>query len=182
MPRKKTFQTFREAQKLGAFAEMPMLPSEIQVQVQLSRNDRPQPFFALYAQDTLLLLMSGEGSVEFRGTSVHSFPLAPGDCVYVPAGAAHRLVHKEESVVLRFVPQSPLVEGVAWYCGSCGRELYREVWNTADRLSQDAYGAACARFSASEERRLCPSCKHLHPPVDAAPFHWDAVAEFARAP
>ena len=35
MPRKKTFQVLREAAKVGAYDEMPMLPEDIQVQVHL---------------------------------------------------------------------------------------------------------------------------------------------------
>ena len=181
MPRKKTFQTFREAQKLGPYAEVPMLPDDIQIQVQLSRNDRPQPFFTLYQRDTMLLLMSGEGRVAFHGLSVRDFALKPGDCVYVPAGAPHRLLHGSESVVLRYVPQSPFVEGVAWYCEGCGAELHREVWSTADRLSQDAYGAACAGFNGSEAQRTCGACRRVHPTIDAAPYRWDEVAAQVRA-
>ena len=57
--RKKTFQTLREAAKLGAYAEKPMLPDDKQVQVHLSRNDRPQPFYLICGKDSLLALMSG---------------------------------------------------------------------------------------------------------------------------
>ena len=39
--RKKTFQLWREAAKLGAYAEMPMLPDDKQVQVHLSRMIGP---------------------------------------------------------------------------------------------------------------------------------------------
>jgi hypothetical protein len=176
MPRKKTFQTFREAQKLGAYAEMPMLPEETQLQVRLSRNDRAQPFYALFAKDTLLLLMSGAGSIEFRGAPIRAFGLEPGDCVYVPAGTAHRLVHAEESVVLRYVPQSPLVEGIAWYCETCARELHREVWSTGERLSQEAYVEASTRFNADARRRTCAGCAAIHPPVELGGFGWEEAA------
>mgnify|MGYP001549739477 CR=1 FL=1 len=57
MPRKKTFQVLREAAKVGAYDDMPMLPEDIQVQVHLSRNDKPQPFHQICDKDTQLFLM-----------------------------------------------------------------------------------------------------------------------------
>ena len=90
--RKKTFQLWREAAKLGAYDEMPMLPEDKQVQVHLSKNDRPQPFYLICGKDTLLSLMSGAARVEFKGTAVDSFTLKPAGFVYVPADpfAPHR--------------------------------------------------------------------------------------------
>lgn len=180
MPRKRTFQTFREARKLGPFAEMPMLPDEFQLQVRLSRNDRAQPFHSIFDKDTMLVLMSGGGRIEFRGIATRSFELEPGDCIYVPAGTAHRLVHARESAVFRYVPQSPLLEGVAWYCRACAHELHREVWSSADTLPQDGYIAATNGFNAGEPLRTCTKCGAIHPPVDTAPFRWDEVARQVR--
>ena len=182
MPRKRTFHTFREAQKLGPYAEMPMLPEDIQVQVRLSRNDRDQPFFALFAKDTMLLSMSGAGKVAFRGTSIHDFSLEPGDCIYVPAGTPHRLLHEKESVVLRYVPQSPLVEGVAWFCEGCDKELYRQIWNTAECVSAQAHMGACIKFNADETLRTCKHCAQSHLPINLASFKWDEVAQQSRMP
>jgi len=180
MPRKKTFQTFREAQKIGPYAEMPMLPDDIQIQLRLSRNDRAQPFFALFSRDTLLLLMSGGGQLEFREAPMRTFSLEPGDCVYVPAGVPHRLLHNAESVVLRHVPQEPMLEGVAWVCEKCDRELHREIWNTAERLSQEAFAMACAAFNADERSRTCQNCGALYPLIEVSPFGWGEAAELAR--
>src|ERR1700689_979925 len=100
--RKKTFQALREAAKLGAYAEKPMLPDDKQVQVHLSRNDRPQPFYLICGKDSLLALMSGAATVEFKGTAIDHFALKPGSFVYVPAGAPHRIVPSESSVTLRY--------------------------------------------------------------------------------
>jgi hypothetical protein len=63
--RKKTFQVWREAAKVRAYSEMPMLPDDKQVQVHLSKNDRPQPFYLICGKDSLIALMSGAGKVEF---------------------------------------------------------------------------------------------------------------------
>jgi hypothetical protein len=114
----------REAAKVGAYDDMPMLPEDIQVQVHLSRNDRPQPFHQICAKDTLLFLLSGGGAVELKGTPVGRFAMKPGDCVYVPAGAPHRIVPDEESVILRYKSQPAGLEGLAWFCAGCGTELH----------------------------------------------------------
>ena len=100
--RKKTFQLWREAAKVGAYAEKPMLPADKQVQVHLSKNDRPQPFHLICGKDTLLALMSGAGKVEFKGTTVECFDMKPGSFVYVPAGAPHRIVPAEVSIMMRY--------------------------------------------------------------------------------
>jgi 3-hydroxyanthranilate 3,4-dioxygenase len=180
MPRKKTFQVLREAKKLGAYAEMPMLPDEIQVQLHLSRNDRPQPFHSIFGDDTLLLLMSGAAEVEFRASSVEHFDLRPGDCVYVPAGTPHRIVPAEESVMLRYKPQPPGLEGMAWFCGGCSDELHREVWDAATTLSQDMYPAVSARFAADTAARTCKSCGAVHPAPEVAGFRWAEAAQEIR--
>ena len=176
MPRKKTFQLWREAAKVGAYDEMPMLPDDIQIQVHLSRNDRPQPFHLICEKDTLLLLMSGGGAVEFKGTSVDRFPMKPGDFVYVPGGAPHRIAPSEESVVLRYKPQQPGLEGVAWYCPHCGAEIYREVWDTAKAVPQDMYQKIGERFAGDAALRTCSGCGTVHPPPDLAGLRWTEAA------
>ena len=50
---------------------MPMLPDDKQVQVHLSKNDRPQPLLLICGKYTLLSLMSGAAKVEFKGTAVN---------------------------------------------------------------------------------------------------------------
>ena len=163
MPRKKTFQTFREAKKGGPYDERPMLPDEIDVQLHLSRNDRPQPFYLICEKDTLVAQLSGSGRVEFKGTDVRGFALEPGDYVYVPAGAPHRLVPEGECVHVRYKAHRPGLEGVAWYCAKCDGEIHREIWDTAATISQDAYAAACGRFNADTALRTCKACKTVYP-------------------
>ena len=164
MPRKKTFQALREAARLGACDEMPMLPDDIQIQVQLSRNDRPQPFHLICAKDTLLALLSGAGVVEFKGTAVDRFAMKAGDFVYVPAGAPHRIIPAEESVMLRYKPQHAGLEGVSWYCPSCSAELYREVWDTETSASPKMHRQVSGRFAADAGLRTCRLCGTVHPP------------------
>jgi 3-hydroxyanthranilate 3,4-dioxygenase len=176
MPRKKTFQVLREAGKVGAYDEMPMLPDDIQIQLHLSRNDRAQPFHLICAKDTLLVLLSGAGTVEFRGTAIERFVLKPGDFVYVPAGAPHRIVPAAESVMLRYKPQHPGLEGIAWYCATCDTEIYREVWDTAKASSQEMYQQISSRFAADSSLRTCRGCGSTRRPPDLTGLRWTEVA------
>ena len=160
MMRKKTFQVWREAAKTGAYDEMPMLPDDKQVQVHLSKNDRPQPFYLVCGKDTLVSLMSGVANVEFSGTSVDRFALTPGSFVYVPAGAPHRIVPRETSVIMRYKQMHAGLEGVSWYCDNCDAEIYREVWDTAATLSQLKYDEVSSRFAADAALRTCRDCEH----------------------
>ena len=176
MARKTSVDTFELAASRGAYDEYPIFPPGKDPQLCLSRNDREQPFFLLCEKDTLIAQMSGEGRVDFKGTAVNSFPLEPGDFIYVPAGTPHRLVPSSESVNFRYKPSRPGLEGVAWYCAKCGTELHREIWDTASTSSQAACFDACRRFSADNRMRTCGVCRELHPPIDLSPFNWQAVA------
>jgi 3-hydroxyanthranilate 3,4-dioxygenase len=173
--RKKTFVVFREAGKLGPYDERPMLPDDVHLQICLSRNDRPQPFFLICEKDTLLAVFSGIGKVEFRGTNVAWFPLAPGDHVYVPAGAPTRLVPDTESVIMRYKAREPGLEGVAWYCEGCNAELYRHVFDTRVTYPQAGYLAGTAAFNAHEDRRRCGRCQTIHPNVDVSGYRWEEL-------
>jgi len=174
--RKKTFQVWREAAKVGAYAEMPMLPDDKQVQVHLSKNDRPQPFHLICGKDSLLSLMSGAAKVEFKGTGIDHFALTPGSFVYVPAGAPHRIVPTETSVMMRYKQMQAGLEGIAWYCDNCGAEIFREVWDTATTLPQLKYEEVSSRFAADPSLRTCRACGSVHPAPDLAGFRWSEAA------
>jgi len=174
--RKKTFQAWREAAKVGPYDERPMLPDDKQVQIHLSKNDRPQPFYLICGKDTLLSLVSGAAKVEFRGTAVDHFALTAGSFVYVPAGAPHRIFPAETSVMMRYKQMHAGLEGVAWYCDNCDAEIHREVWDTATTLSQLKYEEATSRFAADASLRTCRHCGSIHPAPDLAGFRWSEAA------
>jgi mannose-6-phosphate isomerase-like protein (cupin superfamily) len=177
MPRKKTFQAMREAERVGPYDDLPMLPDDLQLQVHLSRNDRPQPFHQIFEKDTLLFLLSGSGAVQLKDSPVAHFAIRPGDCLYVPAGVPHRIVPDEESVMLRYKPRPAGLEGVAWYCTDCNNELYRRVWNANTVVSQAMFDEASREFALEATRRKCPKCGVVHPPPDLSGFRWTKVAE-----
>lgn len=177
MPRNHTLFTFAAAAKAGNYDERPMLPDTLDLQIHLSKNDRPQPFHLICQHDTVLMVMSGEGRVEYKDASVlrHSYEM--GDHLYVPAGVPHRIVPSSESILYRYkLPESEL-EGLAWYCEACGNALYREVFEIANELPQEAYPRIVRAFNADAKRHTCGSCGAVHPEVDLSPYRW---AELAR--
>ena len=179
MPREVMFFAYDEAAKCGPYDEKPMFGDDIDLQIHVSRNDRPQPFYLICQHDTVLVVMSGHGRIDYKKAPVLTQRYEAGDFIYVPAGTPHRIVPREESVHLRYkLPESER-EGVAWYCESCGNELRREVWALASELAQEGYQRACAAFNADATARTC-RCGAVHPPVDVAGTRWLEVARELR--
>jgi hypothetical protein len=182
LPRKKTFVVFREAEKLGPYDERPMLPDSNQTQIFLSRNDRPQPFYLICEKDTIIAAFSGTGTVEMQLTSVRSFPLEPGDHVYVPAGVATKLVPTTESIIMRYKAQEPGLEAVAWYCESCDTELFRHTFDNARTFAHEGYLEGCRKFNESAALRRCSNCGREHGQVVLDGYRWDELAQQQRNP
>ena len=172
MQRRNTFKTFEEAPKRGPYDEFPMLKSGIDPQLCLSCNDRPQPFFVICEQDTLVAQMSGRARIEFRDSAVNYFDLVPGDYVYVPGGTPSRIIPDDVSVNLRYKLEHPGLEAVAWYDAE-GHET-RVTFDTAVELPQEGYFRACTAFNQSAEMRRGLT------PIDLSPFRWKEVAAEIR--
>ncbi|MGH7907046.1 MAG: hypothetical protein ACREP6_10490 [Candidatus Binataceae bacterium] len=181
MERKRAFNILTAGRAAGPYDEYPALPPNIDPQLHLSRNDRPQPFHLICELDTVLVQITGRAAVEFNESSVKRFPLVAGDFVYVPAGAPHRIVPETESIQARFKARDAGWEGVAWYCEICRAELWREEWNTAEELPQEGYWRSCADFNANPERRTCPNCATIAPAADLTGIRWREIAAELRA-
>jgi len=107
--------------------------------------------------------------------------MSVGDHVYVPAGTPHRVVPVREGVQLRYKARSAGMEGVAWYCPGCDRELHRVEWDTAETVSQQAYYDACVTLNDDESLRHCADCGAQQPRIDMEPFAcWQPLAERLR--
>jgi 3-hydroxyanthranilate 3,4-dioxygenase len=167
--------TFKEATDRGPYDEYPVLPPDVDPQLHLSRNDRPQPFFLICEKDCVLIQMSGKGKVEFRDSSVLWQPMVPGDFIYVPARTPHRIVPEEPSVQYRYKARNAGFEAVCWYCPHCGKRIAIDQWDTAEELPQDAYLRAVRGFNADAASRRC-ACGFEHPAVDLAPYRWEKIA------
>ncbi len=181
MVRKRAFNIFQQAREAGPYDEYPVLPPEIDPQLHLSRNDRPQPFFLICEHDTVLAQMSGRATVIFKDANVLRFALTAGDFVYVPAGTPHRIVPETESIQIRYKPRDAGWEGAAWYCERCGAELWRSEWNTAEQISQDGYWRSCQAFNDDSAQRTCAGCATVADKIDLGAFRWREIAAELRA-
>jgi hypothetical protein len=178
MARKRMLQTFKEAAQRGPYDDYPVLPPEVDPQLYLSRNDRPQPFFLVCEKDTVLVQMSGSGKVEFRESPVRWWAAVPGDFVYVPARTPHRIVPSEESVHYRYKARQSGLEAAVWYCLGCDRRLTSHTWDTTQTLSQSGFLEAVRAFNESAAHRRCAECGCEHPEIDLEPYRWaEIVAE-----
>lgn len=181
MERKRMVRIFQEAREAGPYDEFPVLLPGIDPQLHLSRNDRPQPFFLVCEQDTVLVQMAGEATIEFKDAPVLYHAVEPGDFVYVPAGTPHRIVPRTESIQVRYKADKPGLEGVAWYCEECQAELWRVEWDTADELPQEGYWRACMMFNATPGQRTCAQCGAEHPRLDLTGIRWPEIAATLRS-
>lgn len=179
--RKNTLNLFREASKLGSFDEFPVLRPDVDPQLHVSRNEVDQPFFLTCQKDCVIALVSGAATVEFASGGVRFFDLEPGDFVYVPGGAAHRLRVREPGIQLRYKAREAGGESVAWYCAKCGHELFHHGWEGAETLPQESYLEACESFNSDSVHRTCSSCAEVHPALDLQPFRWQSIVQALRA-
>lgn len=177
MARKRMLNTFREAQAAGPYGELPVLADEVDPQFFVSRNDRPQPFFLTCEKDTILVQMSGISTIHFLSSSVNYFKAVPGDFIYIPAGTSHRIIPQEESVQYRIKARKSGTEAVSFRCPQCGSELMRQVWNTDEEVSQEAYLRAVTRFNGNEQQRTCSKCGASHPLIDLDGYRWRQIAD-----
>lgn len=181
LARKPFIDTASEWHSYGPHDERPLLPEDIDPQIHASRVDRDQPFHLVCEKDSMLVQLAGSASVEFKGSSVNMFPLNPGDFVYVPARTPHRIIAGDDGVYLRYKARDAGLEGVAWYCGKCGSEVFREIWNTRVELPQEAYVRLAGKFNGDDECRTCAECGTVHPQVDVSGMRWAEIAEELRA-
>jgi nitrite reductase/ring-hydroxylating ferredoxin subunit/mannose-6-phosphate isomerase-like protein (cupin superfamily) len=180
MRRKNRFETYVEAANRGPYDECPMMEIGTDPQLHLSRNDRAQPFFLICEQDSVIAQMSGTARVEFRNSSVNYFDLELGDFVYVPGGTPHRIMPKTESIQLRYKAAEAGLEAVAWYSPKTNEEIARVTWDCASELPQEGYLRACRAFNQDVKMRTCPTTGVVLPPIDLAPFGWEALAKDIR--
>lgn len=182
MDRRRMLHAFKAAQEIGNYEEVPVLPAKVDPQLYMSRNAVPQPFYLICEKDTVVVQMSGTAEMYLKDSSVNRFAMDVGDHIYVPAGTPHRIVPSGESVQMRYKPRSAGLEGIAWYCPGCDRELHRYEWDTAETISQDVYFDGCLAFNEDETLRHCSACGAQHPRIDMSPFAaWKPLAQQLRA-
>lgn len=157
-----------------------MLIAGIDPQMHLSRTSEIQPFYLICEKDTVLVQMSGHGTLHLKKSGVRRVDMKPGDHVYIPGGAPSRYGPSEDGVLIRYKAEKPGLEAVEWNCPDCDADLAHIVFDTAKELSQEGYLRACAEFNDNADRRACKQCGSVHPPIDLSRFHWKAIVETLR--
>jgi hypothetical protein len=180
LDRERIVALFEAGADAGPYDELPLIPSRIDPQVSLSRNDRPQPFFLACSADSVIAVVAGTGTVEFRWSSVNTFGLEPGDHVYVPARTPHRISAAVDMVQLRYKARPAGLEAIAWFCDRCGSEVHRVTYDADVTIPQSVWAEATQAFNADPAMRRC-SCGTEHPPLDLTGMRFDEVAEAIRA-
>ena len=159
MARRRMLQAFQAAKELGNYADMPVMPIDVDPQITLSRNTETQPFFLAFEEDTVIALMSGSATVRLRESNVNSWSMIPGDHVYVPAGTPHRLEPLEESVLIRYIGNEPAYRAAVFACEKCGGELHRLEWRQDLEVEAVAiYSEVARRFNEDSGVRTCGGC------------------------
>lgn len=177
MARKRRFMTYKESKKRGFFDEYPMLTDDVDPQLHMSCGLGAQPFWLVCEKDSMVALMSGRATIEFKDSPVLYEDMGLGDFVYIPAGTPTRMTNHEETIHYRYKALDAGLEAVAWYCDSCGAALYRETWDTADEVPQKAYLRITEAFNDSEDMRTCKSCGQIHDEVDISDNNWHKISE-----
>ncbi|MET8873217.1 hypothetical protein [Nocardia sp. NPDC004604] len=176
MGRRRMLSAFKTAAEIGNYADLAVLPLDVDPQVSLSRNWLPQPFYHLYSHDIVIAQLSGRSVLRMHDSSVNYFTLTTGDNVYVPAGTPHRIEPIEEGVMLSYVPLELGLEGAAWFCTHCDAELYRLEWeHDNDVEANRVYATACARFNSDVEARTCRECGTVTDEVDLEALGWSGL-------
>ena len=173
--RKGFVDSFPESVAYGPYDEFPMLSPETDPQIHVSKNSRPQPFYLICSKDSLLAQLSGTSTVRLKHHEVISQSTAPGDFLYIPAGTPHKIEPHQAGIMHRYKAREAGLEGVAWYCGNCEKEVYREVWDSAVELPQYAYARITRTFNDTPSLRVCKSCGTEHAPADLTGIRWEEV-------
>ncbi len=175
--RKNAFNAFRETAKFQSYDEIPVLLSEIDPQLHVSRNSVDQPFYLICEKDSVIALLGGRARVDFPQGAVRFFDLELGDFVYVPGGTPHRISVSETGIQFRYKARNPGLEAAAWYCRDCNAEIDRYVWHCESQVPQRGYQLACERHNTESARRKCQRCGTEGPLLDLSAFRWSAVAD-----
>jgi len=177
MARRRMLQAFEAAKDLANYADVPVMPIDVDPQITLARITEPQPFHLAFQEDTVIALMSGTARVELRDTNVNSWSMIPGDHVYVPAGTPHRFVPAEECVYIRYVANEPYFRAAVFSCAGCGAELDRLEWQQDLEVEQIAiYAELARRFNEDAERRTCAGCGAVAQEIALDRLGWQQAA------
>lgn len=175
MVRRRMLQAFEAAKTIGNYADVPVMPVDVDPQIILSRNTERQPFYLVFEEDTVIAVMAGHGHVRLRDSNVNSWMVKPGDHIYVPGGTPHRLEPSEECVLVRFVGNEPRYRGAVFACDACGAEIDRLEWvQDLDSEAIALYAQLATNFNADLDRRTCARCGTVAEEISLERLGWVA--------
>lgn len=181
LARQRFANAFALAAEAGPYAFWPVVPAGLDPQIDVSGNDRDQPFHLIHEHDAVLVHLSGRAAVRFPEGPVRQHALKPGDHLYLPAGLPYQVLTGEPCVQLLMKAELTEVEAVAFYCDSCGGLLDRVDFDTVDEPPQRGYHRICVAFNDDADRRRCASCGSTHPIIEVEAFGWPAIADRIEA-
>lgn len=177
MARRRMVQAFQTAKTLANYADVAVMPVDVDPQIILSRNTVRQPFYLAFEEDTVIAQMSGTGAVRLRESNVLSWSLMQGDHVYIPAGTPHRIEPAEEGVLIRYVGNDPAYRAAIFACENCGEELDRLEWRQDLEVDSIAlYSEICRRFNEDLAARTCDRCGEVADVVSFDRLGWTTEA------
>lgn len=173
MARRRMLQALDAAATVGNYADLAVLPADVDPQITVSRNSVDQPFFLAFEEDTVLAQMSGRCTVHLRQSNVLNYPMGQGDHVYMPAGTPHRITPDGEGVLIRYITNEAATRAALFACARCGNEIYRLEWQ--QEVADDAvaiYSEICRRFNDDVGRRTCSQCGEVANEVSLESLGW----------
>jgi 3-hydroxyanthranilate 3,4-dioxygenase len=171
-------QAFDAAAGVGNYADLAVLPEDVDPQITVSRNWVDQPFHLAFEEDTVLAQLSGRCTVHLRGSNVLNYPMSQGDHVYMPAGTPHRITPENEGVLIRYITNGPAIRAAIFFCDGCEEEIYRLEWTQQPVDDATAiYAEICRRFNEQPTQRTCSQCGAVAPQVSLDSLGWDMSGE-----
>lgn len=116
-------------------------------------NETEELFYQLEGEITV--------KVQDEGKAV-SMDLKPGDMFLCPARTPHSPIRKEGSiglVVERKRKDTPLQDGLMWFCDNCNNKLH-ETYFPLEDIEKD-FLPRFKEFYGSQELRTCNNCGHV---------------------
>lgn len=118
--------------------------------------DPAEEFFYQVEGDMVLRVMEDGAPRDVR--------IAEGEIFLLPAWVPHSPQRFENTVglVVERRRNEDELDGLAWYCGDCNAEIYKETFHLKD-ITQDL-PPVFERFYSSEANRTCDNCSAVMPP------------------
>lgn len=119
-------------------------------------NPRPEFFYQIEGEMFCRLLENGI----FKDIVVKE-----GEMFYIPPKVPHLNQRKNGSIglVIHQNPSPDEIEGIVWYCNSCGHELHGFEYQRKKEDLRNILKHQIRKFLANEQLRTCQECGDVFP-------------------